>query len=78
MIFVVEQVEGKLPSYFWAVATAFLSLAEALTVASNPHAPAAIEEAGAPDGTLHAIPFDAREEILLCLLRNIRLLVRNA
>jgi hypothetical protein len=51
-------VGGKLPGYLWAVATAFLSLAEDLIV-DNPRASAAL------DGHLYSIPFDAREEILL-------------
>ncbi len=56
-------VGGKLPNYFWTVATAFLSLAEALAV-ENPHASGASDEES-PDGNLYTIPFDAREEILL-------------
>ena len=58
-------VEGKLPSYFWTVATAFLSLAEELGPVEKPHTSADLQESVSPNGNLYHIPFDAREEILL-------------
>lgn len=57
-------VEGKLPSYFWTIATAFLSLAEELAV-EKPHISADLKESAGTNGNLYHIPFDAREEILL-------------
>ncbi len=58
-------VEGKLPSYFWTVVTAFLSLAETIAVENPRTSAAASEESTHPDGQLYPIPFDAREEIFL-------------
>ncbi len=58
-------VEGKLPSYFWTVVTAFLSLAEIIAGENPRSSAAAFEESRRLDGQLYPIPFDAREEIIL-------------